>query len=378
MGAEEPAVVAAGAAVTHVFVLDVLTTDVVRVPGTVSPGTLEVLWRRAAGGGAPVLTRMWLPPLELIHKRVQVEAEFSTPVACVGQPLAVCYRVLNPTRRVHSIEAAMHASDSFAYAGTRRTVLNLLPGHVGLLRFNMVPLAAAAPPAADASGDPQYVPGHQLLGLAPAATPAGSQPPTSPAKHSPEVSGTAAEEAEQELPPSNVAGHGWIRLPWLDIRIAQRTARSRSPESARPSQSPPATGLRGLLGAAASAAATTDSLAAPLPPPPTREMSALALGPAAAAQRRTIAALAGLAPGDADGLLTPGLDASDMLPDYFACGVHLAGAESDLEASDDEGADHPPSARLSAPRYEPAEPAETPVLRYDQTAIYCMPMPADC
>ncbi|KAJ1726140.1 hypothetical protein LPJ61_005391, partial [Coemansia biformis] len=197
--AQQPAVIAAGATLELVFVLDIFTTDVVRIPGDISPGTLEIHWRRVhsveagARDAACVLTRLWLPPLHLIDKRVQVESECCVPIAQVGRPLGVCYRVLNPTRAMLSLEVAMHASESFAFAGPRRTTLNLLPGHVGLLRFSMVPLTSIAPPSDNAGDDVlSHVPNHQLLGLV-------RDQATDNAEHAAETSGSGRPSLSSDL-----------------------------------------------------------------------------------------------------------------------------------------------------------------------------------
>ncbi|KAJ2327949.1 hypothetical protein IWW51_001461, partial [Coemansia sp. RSA 2702] len=142
--AHEASVVRAGATQDHVFWLDIQARDLVRMPETVWPGTLEVQWQREQqkdAQGGTITTCLWLPAQRLLRRCVQVDLD--APATCtVGQPFALNYRVLNATRLAHTVEAAMHASDIFVFAGARRSTLTLLPGHSTHLRFNVVPLVA--------------------------------------------------------------------------------------------------------------------------------------------------------------------------------------------------------------------------------------------
>ncbi|KAJ2121659.1 hypothetical protein IW147_004040 [Coemansia sp. RSA 720] len=125
----------------HVIWLDVRTSDVLRAPSTAWPGWLQVQWRRHPHG-AVCVTRLWLRPLELLRRCVQVTLQ--TPnVARVGHALCVSYRVLNATRRLQTMDVAMHASDAFVFAGQRRATLHVLPGHEAQLQYNMLPLCAS-------------------------------------------------------------------------------------------------------------------------------------------------------------------------------------------------------------------------------------------
>ncbi|KAJ1815421.1 hypothetical protein LPJ56_004571, partial [Coemansia sp. RSA 2599] len=190
-------VVAAGGYVQHVFWLDVYSSDLVRLPEDICPGTLEVCWRRRHDQRefGTMYSRMWMRPMRLMQKQVQVESECSMSVAKVGQPVSLFYRILNPTRETKTVETAMHASECFVFAGPRRTTLNILPGHVGLLRFNLVPITAVAQPSGAAGagagpgGSVAYSPGPMVFGLRQqvAALTAQGKP----------------------MPPSNVAGQGW-------------------------------------------------------------------------------------------------------------------------------------------------------------------------
>ncbi|KAJ2808529.1 hypothetical protein H4R20_000832 [Coemansia guatemalensis] len=399
---EEQSVIAAGSARQLEFCLDIYTSDVVRMPGEICPGTLEIEWRRGDGASSsePILTRLWMPPLELIAKCVQVESECS-PIARVGEPLAVCYRLLNPTRATQTVEATMRAADGFVFAGPRRTSLNIMPGHVALLRFNMLPLSSVSQQQQQqqqaADGVQRHVPSHLVLGL-------GRLAVDSDAASAVDGRGSLSSERRQQkqllsphasarrgrdggsarssvidlanVPPSNVAGHGWVQLPRLDLRLVERRPR-RSSGSIHSPLSQPATGLRSLLGAAASAVAT---------PPPTREMSSLVLEPSTVGQppraqlvQRTIAELAGLElPAGAEsaaGLLTPALmeECVDMLPDYFLHGLCDApGAESELEDSEAEDSGPPQSPAVSG-SVAVDDAISTTLLRFDQTSIFCLP-----
>ncbi|KAJ2157365.1 hypothetical protein GGF46_004563 [Coemansia sp. RSA 552] len=309
-----PGAVCAGGSVEHVFWLDIFTADVVRVPRVICPGTLEVTWRRDSVGPA-VLTRLWIGAVKLVSRQVQVEAELAGQ-AVVGQPLSLCYRVLNPTRTLKTVETSLHAADGFVFAGPRRTTLNILPGYIGLLRFTMVPLTATS----SADSAPVPVPNHLVLG------------------------------ARAGLP-SNAAGLGWMQLPRLDVRLMPRHGqrqRSRAGSSSssvvRGATSPaPSTGLRGLLGAKT--------------PPPTREFSATSLGHDADA-RQMVIVLAGL---DERSELSPDLDAVRDVPDYLYQGVEAAGAESDFEEEDGQQ------------KHANAQDEDEAVERYDPSTVFCMP-----
>ncbi|KAJ2673301.1 hypothetical protein IWW42_002311 [Coemansia sp. RSA 1085] len=284
--------------------LDIYTSDVVRMPEEVCPGTLEVQWRRFDGD--TVLTRMWLPPLRLVQRCLQVEMSPSEAVAQVGQPMLLNYRLLNVTRKVQTVEVAMHAVDGFVFAGPRRTTLTLLPGDVGLMRFNVLPLAPLAVPE-NSNGAAKHVPNLALLGL--------------PSQQTRTDKGV----------PSNATGLGWVLLPRLEVRIADAHGpRSRASSMHSPT-SPSATTLRSLASSAVAAVAGT--------PPPTRELSSLSLDPPANHTQEAqlkIALLAGLSVEDAASL-SPELAAScvEMLPAYVLDESIVAGAESDFEDDND-------------------------------------------
>ncbi|KAJ2503099.1 hypothetical protein GGH96_000542 [Coemansia sp. RSA 1972] len=135
-------VLQAGTHHDHVVWLDICTADVLRAPSTVWPGCLHVQWRRHSRG-AVCVTRLWLSPLELLRRCILVDMQ-SPPVAHVGHPLCVSYRVLNATRRLQTLDVAMHASDAFVFAGQRRATLHVLPGQEARVQYNIVPLSASA------------------------------------------------------------------------------------------------------------------------------------------------------------------------------------------------------------------------------------------
>ncbi|KAJ2854369.1 hypothetical protein J3B02_002709, partial [Coemansia erecta] len=199
-------VVVAGSFVQHVFWLDIFTSDLVRLPEDICAGTLEVLWHRKYGQRnlGTVFTRMWMRPMRLVQKQVQVESESNLSVARVGQPMTIFYRILNPTRETRIVETAMHASENFVFAGPRRSLLNILPGHVALLRFNLVPIAAVAQPPASLV----YSPGQVVFGLKQQLAMLNVQ--------------------GKPMPPSNVAGQGWVLLPKLDVKLVDRHVSSSS------------------------------------------------------------------------------------------------------------------------------------------------------
>ncbi|PIA14213.1 hypothetical protein COEREDRAFT_10572 [Coemansia reversa NRRL 1564] len=395
----EQSVIAAGSAQQLEFCLDIYTSDVVRMPSEICPGTLEIEWRRSGGVSSNVLilTRLWMPPLELIAKCVQVESECS-PIVRVGEPLAVCYRLLNPTRATQAIEATMRAADGFVFAGPRRTSLNIMPGHVALLRFNMLPLSSMPQHQLSVSdGVQRHVPGHLVLGLgrhaidSDAVSAADGREsmsserrqqkqllfPHSSVRQGGDVGSARSSVIDSaNLPPSNIAGHGWVQLPRLDLRLVERRPR-RASGSIHSPLSQPATGLRSLLGAATSAVAA---------PPPTREVSSLVLEPSVAGRpsktqlvQRTIVKLAGLElPPEAEsaaGILTPALmeDCVDMLPDYLLHGrCEASGADSELEDSEteDSGSLHSSAASKSI---VVNDTISSTLLRFDQTSIFCLP-----
>ncbi|KAJ1943431.1 hypothetical protein FBU59_002914 [Linderina macrospora] len=142
--------------IKHVFWLDIFTSNVLQMPTEICPGTLEVTWHRSgAGDFAPILTRLWLKPLELaMARQVQVESVCSMDVAKVGSPMQVDYRLLNPTRALKTLEISMHAADGFVFSGPRRSTMNILPGHV----------AAAAKTTATGAGTPVAPPPTQIRG----------------------------------------------------------------------------------------------------------------------------------------------------------------------------------------------------------------------
>ncbi|KAJ2390692.1 hypothetical protein GGI05_003152, partial [Coemansia sp. RSA 2603] len=202
---EQPSavVVAAGAAQRHVFWLDIVTSDLVRMPEYLCPGTLEVHWRRQGTDASPVVARLWLPVVKLLSRCVQVESWCGMSVARVGQSFELHYRVTNPTRSAKCLEAVMHAAEGFVFSGPRRVTLSVLPGRACLLHFTLLPISAVAQQPAVNSGDaPLFAPGQAVLGklLAPDAS-----------------QGRAAFEG-------NVTGSGWLRLPRLDVKLVARQA----------------------------------------------------------------------------------------------------------------------------------------------------------
>ncbi|KAI8323745.1 hypothetical protein GQ54DRAFT_296576 [Martensiomyces pterosporus] len=427
--------VAAGGELKHVFWLDMFTSDVIRMPSEICPGTLEVWWHRADSetedgtnrpGFATVQSRLWMKPVSLVSKDVQVESVCSAPVARVGKRLSVQYRILNPTRAVKSVEASLHAAEGFVFAGPRRTTLNILPGYVGLLSFNMLPVSVIAQQqarqqAAAAGGDSAivYSPGHVVLGLqqqaaklgsarastsgdvarggsgslpalSPTASVAGSTSAKAPFPQRPSTAGGSAVDLAS-APPSNVAGQGWVSLPRLDIKFAGSGASHKSSSAQQQPPSAPASRVR---------SPTAPSTPVPRPPPPTLASASsvfgatptsagrLAPGVRARAQR-TIISLAGLeipessAAGDesvgedaVSGLISPGLasECLDMLPGYFVGDAGGSGGEtresveSDFEDSDQED-DVAPS---HLPAQLSPESGAGAILRLDQTSIFCM------
>ncbi|KAJ2452793.1 hypothetical protein EV183_002691 [Coemansia sp. RSA 2336] len=336
--AGEHGVLEAKASHEQVVWLDIYTSDVVRMPEEVCPGTLEVQWRRFDGD--TVLTRMWLPPLRLVRRCLQVEMSPSEAVARVGQPVLLNYRLLNVTRKVQTVEAAMHAVDGFVFSGPRRTTLTLLPGDVGLMHFNVLPLAPL-PVSEHSAGAANHVPNLALLGLFSQQT-----------------------RAEKDVP-SNATGLGWVLLPRLEVRIADGHGPRSRASSVHSPTSPSATTLRSLASSAVAAVAGT--------PPPTRELSSLSLDPSAnhaQEARLKIALLAGLSAEDAASL-SPELAASsaEMLPAYVLDEAIVAGAESDF----DDDAD-PASVQLPPPATSTEDSAAADeIVRYDQTTIFCVP-----
>ncbi|KAJ1902661.1 Trafficking protein particle complex subunit 11, partial [Coemansia sp. IMI 209127] len=325
---ESSSVVAAnGGTLKHVFWLDIHTHDVIRMPTNVCVGMLEIHWRRAEPAAygpllqPQLLTRLWMPPLELVRKQVQVDMQTSSAVARVGRTLTVCYRVLNPTRVVQAVETAMHASDAFVFAGLRKTTLHVLPGHVGLLRFNMVPTIASQQQQQQQQRqtDPlpiEYAPGHAVLALA-----------------------TARKEKNRRTnplaPQSNVVGLGWTLLPRLDVRIADASDDGESPQ---PAPNHPA---RGIF---SPSIPPPPFPAPPPPPPPPPSASHVSLAAQDGLEamtlraQKTIIALAGLEVPEGDdwpkNLLSPELARSclDMLPNYFVRTLDEADAESDVDS----------------------------------------------
>ncbi|KAJ2400222.1 hypothetical protein GGI23_002172, partial [Coemansia sp. RSA 2559] len=312
-------VAANGGTLKHVFWLDINTRDVIRMPTSVSVGALEIRWRRAAAAQGPLLqpqllTRLWLPPLELVRKQVQVDMLASSAVARVGRALTVCYRVLNPTRAVQTVQTAMHASDAFVFAGLRKTTLHVLPGHVALLRFNMVPTMASQQQQRQADPLPaEYAPGHAALALAARQR-------------------EKSRRANPPAPQGNLAGLGWTLLPRLDVRIADASGDGGAPQSA------PNNPARGIF--SPPIPPPSPFSAAPPPPPASRASLAAQEGLETMTRRaqKTIAALAGLEIPEGDDwpkdLLSPELARSslDMLPEYFVRTLGAAGAESDVDS----------------------------------------------
>ncbi|KAJ2663834.1 hypothetical protein IWW48_001100 [Coemansia sp. RSA 1200] len=388
-----PLVVAGdGGTLKQVFWLDIFTTDVIRMPTTVSPGTLEIRWERVMSERTlvpePMPTRLWLAPLELlVRKQVQVDMQISAPVARVGRMLTVCYRVLNPTRVVQTVETAMHASDSFVFSGLRKTTLNILPGHVGFLRFNLVPLVSASAVAQNQQQNQQqpveYAPGHAVLGLM----------------------GRAASSAAA-LPGSNLTGLGWTALPRLDVRLVSDSNDDNDDDNSVPTRENSAANVAGgedrrstsvvqsqMTRAPSSALGQRNRFSPPAlsAPPPSRAtlLSASSRTPDATLllarrARKAVVALSGLEiPSDsvdenedeADVLLSPGLARScvDLVPDYFVQPtMAIGGGESDVD-SDYDGSEDSAAPALVAMPADARDAASSVVLRYDQTTIFCVP-----
>ncbi|KAJ2400254.1 hypothetical protein GGI23_002148 [Coemansia sp. RSA 2559] len=355
-------VAANGGTLKHVFWLDIHTRDVIRMPTSVSVGTLEIQWRRAAAAHGPLLqpqlARLWLPPLELVRKQVQVDMQTSSAVARVGRALTVCYRVLNPTRAVQTVQTAMHASDAFVFAGLRKTTLHVLPGHVALLRFNMVPtMASQQHQQQQRQADPlpvEYAPGHAVLALA----------------------ARQKEKSRHANPQSNLAGLGWTLLPRLDVRIAGASDDGGTPQSV------PNNPARGIFSPPIPPPSPFSAAAPPPPPPPPASRASLAAQEGLEAMTRraqkTIVALAGLEIPEGDDwpmdLLSPELARSslDMLPEYFVRALGAAGAESDVD-SDAEDSPEDIARSTSIDIQADEDDGGDAVLRYDQTTIFCSP-----
>ncbi|KAJ2723687.1 hypothetical protein GGI07_002482 [Coemansia sp. Benny D115] len=341
------AIIKAGGVLQHVFWLDISTDDVIHIPSEICPGTLEIQWHRDTKEGtrdfASVLTRLWMRPMELVHRQLQVESECSPAVARVGEPLSLCYRILNPTRSTKVIETSMHASESFVFAGPRRTTLNILPSHVGLLRFNLVPLAAAVmqPPTGQQHGNARhssldqaalvYSPSLVLLGL--------------------KQQLAAVSAPNKVFPPSNAAGQGWIKLPRLEVRLVNNE-RKPTAAAAAPSLPPAHSTSHGSV--------RPSRQGTPAAPPPTRVISTTSTAIGASADgnndailtqaqitlrtQSVIARLAGLDVSESGeinmtGMMTPGLldECMEAVPEYFVRKVITKGSsESDIEDEDDD------------------------------------------
>ncbi|KAJ2692318.1 hypothetical protein GGH99_001810 [Coemansia sp. RSA 1285] len=397
-----PLVVAGnGGTLKEVFWLDIYTTDVIRMPTTVSPGTLEIRWERVASEQAlvpePMPTRLWLAPLELlVRKQVQVDMQISAPVARVGRMLTVCYRVLNPTRVVQTVETAMHASDSFVFSGLRKTTLNILPGHIGFLRFNLVPLASATSAVAQNQQQQQpveYAPGHAVLGL---------------------MGRAASATAAVALPGSNLTGLGWTALPRLDVRLVSDTSGDNDDDSSVLTREASAASVAGGEGRRSTGALQSQITRAPssalgqrnrfsppaLSAPPPSRATLLSSGSRTAdatlllarRARKAVVALSGLEiPSDnenedeneneaeerVDVLLSPGLARScvDLVPDYFVQPtMATGGGESDVDSDYDyDGSEDDAAPALAAVPADARDAASPVVLRYDQTTIFCFP-----
>ncbi|KAJ2507284.1 hypothetical protein GGI11_006404, partial [Coemansia sp. RSA 2049] len=378
-----PLVVAGnGGTLKEVFWLDIYTTDVIRMPTTVSPGTLEIRWERVISEQAlvaePMPTRLWLAPLELlVRKQVQVDMQISAPVARVGRMLTVCYRVLNPTRVVQTVETAMHASDSFVFSGLRKTTLNILPGHVGFLRFNLVPLASATSAVAQNQQPVEYAPGHVVLGLM----------------------GRAA-SAAAALPGSNLTGLGWTALPRLDVRLVSDTSGDNDDDSSVLTREASAASVAGGEGRRSTSALQSQMTRAPssalgqrnrfsppaLSAPPPSRATLLSSGSRTAdatlllarRARKAAVALSGLEmPSDnvdeneaeerVDVLLSPGLARScvDLVPDYFVQPtMAIGGGESDVDSDYDyDGSEDDAVPALAAVPADARDAASSVVLR---------------
>ncbi|KAJ2892142.1 Trafficking protein particle complex subunit 11, partial [Coemansia aciculifera] len=133
-----------GGTLKQVFWVSVATKDLMRISGEISPGVLHITWKRGADG--PLCTlQVWVPPLRLVSRCLQVESQTSGPVVRVGEALTLSYRVANITRRTRTLDIAMHATEAFVFAGPRRATMTVLPGHCSMLRFSLLPMTATAP-----------------------------------------------------------------------------------------------------------------------------------------------------------------------------------------------------------------------------------------
>ncbi|KAJ1807411.1 hypothetical protein LPJ56_004923, partial [Coemansia sp. RSA 2599] len=192
------------------------------------------------------------------------------------------------------------------------------------------------------------------------------------------------------MPPSNVAGQGWVMLPKLDIKLADRHGSTSGVASSRAQQQSSSSG---------------PSIPAP---PPTRSISATAVandgdGGVVDGQaqleyqaQKLLVALAGLdVPGDDEdgpmaGMLSSELidECLDIVPEYLlrrmgGCQWLDDGAESDIDDADDvecaemggrmqqQGLAH---RRLAASKGASALAGDNnAVLRFDQSSIFCVP-----
>ncbi|KAJ2061169.1 hypothetical protein GGI17_003279 [Coemansia sp. S146] len=268
---------AAGGSLKHVFWIDIVASDLVRLSADVCPGVLHVEWRRHSS--QTYTARMWMPAMRLITRRLLVE-NMCSGVARVGEALALSYRVTNATRRTRTVDIAMHATEAFVFAGPRRLALTVLPGHAAMLRFNLLPVTAVAPPGS------AFAPGFAVL---------------------------------QAKEPGNATGHGWVLLPRLEIKpVAALPVSSPSNASSQLAAPPP---TRAAPSAVQLGSVTSD----------VHEPSAILVR-----AQRTIAALAGV-DDNAQRPMTPGLaeQSIDVLPPCLVYGT-ASGAESDFEDSDDE------------------------------------------
>ncbi|KAJ2489757.1 hypothetical protein IWW37_003742 [Coemansia sp. RSA 2050] len=191
------ATLSAGGSLKHVFWIDIVASDLVRVSGDVCPGVLHVEWRRPISKTTST-ARMWMPPMRLVTRQLTVESLCSSPVARVGEALALSYRLTNLSRRTRTVDVAMHATEAFVFAGPRRLSLTVLPGHHAMLRFSLLPLMSVVPVGS------VFAPGFAVF---------------------------------QDK--GNASGQGWVPLPRLEVKSALPLPRVSSPAASERVNVPP-------------------------------------------------------------------------------------------------------------------------------------------
>lgn len=104
------------------------------------PDTLTVEWQRLS---SVVTSHLDLqPPLPNVINQLQVTSELSQPVATVGEPLLVTYRLWNPTKQSMRVECLMHAAEGMVFGGPRRILVHVVAGYSKVLKYNMLPIRA--------------------------------------------------------------------------------------------------------------------------------------------------------------------------------------------------------------------------------------------